>query len=206
MGNSDFLIRLNRVASALTVWCCVLAASLFFGCDPSEDTGPTANNPSPTATTPSPTVAITRTNEYAIGDKISFNAGGNSMPYKVSGWSDAETKHSWTNGVVSVIAMRISPSADPVTLKLKCGGFTKDPEVSSQPVEVYANDEKIADWNVRELADYTAPIPPAISKNGGLLNITFKIPKAASPKSLGMSQDPRLLGLTCFEMSLTPTR
>jgi len=201
----NFLFGHKRPALVCKIACCIVAASLLFSCDPSENAGPTANPPSPDVTSASPNPA-SNSNEYSVGTMINFGSAGNSRPFKVSGWSEAETKHSWTSGAVSVIAMRISASADPLTLKVKCGGFTKDPEVSSQPVEVYANDEKIADWNVRELADYTAPIPPAISKDGGLLTITFKIPKAVSPKSLGMGEDPRLLGLTCVEVSLTPTR
>jgi hypothetical protein len=174
--------------------CSILAGSLLFGCGPSEDAVPTANN------------VASNTNEYSIGNKIDFGANGNSKPFKVSGWSDAETKHSWTNGTVSILAMRISPVAEPLTLKIKCAGLAKNPEVSSQPVEVFVNDQKIADWNVLELAEYSAPIPPAISKSGGLLTITFKIPNAFSPKSLGIGKDPRLLGLACMEVSLTPTR
>lgn len=183
----------------------LVVVSLLFGCGPSENAGPTANNPSPNTTSTSPSMT-SKTNEYAIGEKISFGASGNSKPFKVSGWSDAEPKHSWTDGVVSVLAMRIPPTPEPLTLKMKLGGFTKDPEVPSQAVEVIANDQKIADWDVRELEEYAAPIPPSISQIGGLLTITLKIPKAVSPKSLGMGQDPRLLGLTCFEVSLTRTQ
>jgi hypothetical protein len=141
-----------------------------------------------------------------VGDKISFAAAGNSRPFRVSGWSEAETNHTWTNGTAPVIAMRIAPAAQPLTLKVKCGAFLKQPDIDFQPVEVYANDEKIADWKVRDVAEYSAPIPPAISKSGGLVTITLKIPKAISPKLLGTGEDPRVLGLICFEVSLTPTQ
>jgi hypothetical protein len=205
MTNTDFLISYKRMPLAFKILCCAVAASLLFGCDPAENAGPTASTPSPDATNASPS-APPKTNEYSVGAKIDFSSAGNSKPFKVSGWSDAETQQSWTNGPVSVLALRISPTADALTLKIKCGGFTKDPDLPTQPVEVYANDEKIADWNVRELSDYTTPIPSAISNRGGLLKITLKIPKAVSPKSLGMGQDSRLLGLSCIEASLSPTK
>jgi hypothetical protein len=206
MLNTDVLIRRKRTRFAFTIPSCVLAALFLFGCGPSGNTGPTANNPSPNpspeATKASPAVA-SNANEYSIGDKIYFGLDGNSAAFKVSGWSDPEAKHSWTNSVVSVLAMRLPAWPKPISLKMKLGGLTKDPELPSQPVEVYANDEKIADWNVRELNEYTAPIPPSITKNEGLLTITLKIPKAVSPKSLGISEDSRLLGLACMEASLT---
>jgi hypothetical protein len=195
--------RRNRAALAFKIFCCSSAVSLLFGCGPSDDTASKANNASP-GTSASPTIALT--NNYSIGDKINFAAAGNSKPFKVSGWNVAETKHTWTDGTASVIAMRIAPATQPLTLKIKCGAFLKEPEIDSQPVEVYANDEKIADWKVRDVAEYSAPIPPAISKSGGLLTITLKISKATSPKLLGTGEDPRLLGLICFEAFLTPTQ
>jgi hypothetical protein len=206
MSSADLLsLGHKQMRLVFTTLCCVLAALMLLGCGPSKDAGPTANSPTPDSTNASPRVAST-TNEYSIGDKINFAANGNSKPFKVSGWSEAESTHSWTDGAVSVLAMRISPATNPLTLTMKLAGFVRDPEFPSQPVEVYANDEKIADWNVRDRADYTAPIPPAISQSGGLLTITLKIPKAASPKSLGLSNDARLLGLACIEVSLTPTQ
>jgi hypothetical protein len=205
MSSLGLLLRRKRTRFAFAIPSCVLAALLLGGCGPSGNTGPSGSNSSPEATKASPGVA-SNANEYSIGDRIYFGLDGNSAAFKVSGWSDAEAKHSWTNGVVAVLAMHLPAWPKPISLKMKLGGLTKNPELPSQPVEVYANDEKIADWNVRELNEYTAPIPPSITKNDGLLTITLKIPKAASPKSLGISEDVRLLGLACMEVSLTPTQ
>ena len=41
-----------------------------------------------------------------------------------------------------------------------------------------------------------APIPQELTKPGGKLTLTFKMPKAISPKDLGKSEDPRVLGET----------
>jgi hypothetical protein len=183
----------------------VVAASLFWSCGPSEDTASTAGNPKSDSTATSPSIAPA-TNKYSIGDTISFAAGGNSKPFQVSGWSDAEPQLSWTNGPVAVLALRIDPTSEPLTLHVKCGGFAKTPQGPPQPVEVFVNDQKIADWDALDLADHTAPIPPAISASGGLLTVTLKIPNAVSPGSLGLSKDPRLLGLSCVEVSLTRTQ
>src|ERR1700680_1057236 len=110
MSNPDVLIRPKRTYLVLTIPSCILAASLlFFGCGPSENPSSTANNPSPEATGAGPS-AVSNTSEYSVGDKITFGADGNSKNFKVSGWSEAEAKHSWTNGGVSVLAMRIPPA------------------------------------------------------------------------------------------------
>jgi hypothetical protein len=196
MKNRDLVVGIARGWKTL---CCILAGSLLLGCDSSDNAGPSANNPSP-----SPTA---RDNKYTIGDKINFAAGGNSEPFKVSGWGGAEQEQSWTIGPVAVLAMRIPSATEPLMLRIKCGAFAKPPEVPSQPVEIFANNQKVADWDVRDRAEYTAPLSPAILAAGGdLLTITLKIPKAISPKALGTGEDPRLLGLATFEASLTPTK
>ena len=109
----------------------------------------------------------------------------------------------WTEGTAAVLAMRVSPTNEPVALKMKLAGLTKDPEVPYQPVEVYVNDQKVADWQlVAGPAEFSASIPQEITRRGGLLRITLKIPKATSPKALGMSNDPRILGVGCFDLQL----
>jgi hypothetical protein len=139
----------------------------------------------------------------AYGTKVSFGTGGNSDPFRVSGWSGTESQMTWTEGTAAVLAMRVSPTNEPVTLKMKLGGLTKDPELPYQPVEVYVNDQKVADWQVvAGPAEFSASIPQEITRRGGLLRITLKIPKATSPKALGMSADPRILGVVCFDLEL----
>jgi hypothetical protein len=133
---------------------------------------------------------------------VSFGKGGNSEPLRVSGWSGTESQMTWTEGTAAVLAMRVSPTNEPVALKMKLAGLTKDPEVPYQPAEVYVNDEKVADWQVANEEEISAPIPQEITRRGGLLRITLKIPKATSPKALGMSTDPRILGVACFHLQL----
>ena len=142
----------------------------------------------------------------AYGTKVSFGTGGNSEPLRVSGWSGTEPQITWTEGTSAVLAMRVSPTTDPVVLKMKLVGLTKDPDLPFQPVEVYINDQKIADWHVaEEPAEFSAAIPQEMTRSGGLLGITLKIPKATSPKALGLSADPRVLGVSCFDLQLVKT-
>jgi len=138
----------------------------------------------------------------AYGTKVSFGTGGNSEPFRVSGWSRTEPQMTWTVGTAAVLAMRVSRTNEPVALKMKLAGLTKDPEVPYQPVEVYVNDEKVADWQVANEEEFSAPIPQEMTRRGGPLRITLKIPKATSPKALGMGADPRILGVACFDLQL----
>jgi hypothetical protein len=144
--------------------------------------------------------------DLAYGTKVSFSTGGNSEPLRVSGWGETEKEFTWTVGTSAVLAMRVPPTTDHVVLKMKLAGLTKDPELPLQPVEVYVNDQKVADWQVAAApAEFSAAIPQEMTKSGGLLRITLKIPKAVSPKELGLGADPRVLGVSCVDLQLVKT-
>ena len=91
----------------------------------------------------------------------------------------------------------------PLSLRIRLAGLIKPPELPSQPVEVYANDTKIADWEVADTADFDATIPTKVLRPDGKVTIVIKVPKAVSPKSLGVGQDPRVLGVSCFQVQIS---
>jgi hypothetical protein len=64
------------------------------------------------------------------------------------------------------------------------------PQLPVQPVEVFANGKKIADWQVGNTAQFSAVVPAEALKPGENLEIEFK-----TPKELGQREDPRVLGI-----------
>ena len=141
--------------------------------------------------------------ELSYGTKVSFGIGGGSERLRTSGWSKTEEKFSWSEGIFAVLAMRLPATQESVTLRMKLAGLIKEPELPFQPVEVLVNDQKVADWKVGDTADFIAAIPHDITRKGGELTITLKVPKAISPKALGLNADPRVLGICCHELELT---
>jgi hypothetical protein len=141
--------------------------------------------------------------ELKYGTKVEFGTGGESERLRNSGWSKTEEKFSWSEGMFAVLVMRVAPTTESVTLRMKLSGLIKEPELPFQPVEVLVNDQKIADWQVGDTADFIAAIPHDLTKKGGELTITLKVPKATSPKALGLNADPRILGICCHELELT---
>lgn len=140
--------------------------------------------------------------EVKYGSKVGFGAGGGSERLRVSGWSKTEDKFSWTEGTTAVLRTKVSATQDSVTLRMRLSGLKKEPELPFQPVEVSVNDQKIADWEVGDINDFVAAIPHDITSKGGELTITLKVPKATSPKALGLTSDPRVLGICCHELEL----
>lgn len=143
-----------------------------------------------------------RSPEFQYGSKISFGKGGNSEPYKKSGWSPTEEKFTWTEGASARLEIPVPAANEPVTLRMRIAALIKPPEVPFQPVEVFINDQKIADWQVAETSQFAARVSPELTKPGGILNIEIKTPKATSPKALGVSADPRVLGICVLELEL----
>jgi hypothetical protein len=47
-----------------------------------------------------------------------------------------------------------------------------------------------------------AVIPAGLVKDGGLLTLELQTPNPASPKSLGIGDDSRVLGVLCSEMAI----
>jgi hypothetical protein len=141
--------------------------------------------------------------ELAYGKKVSFGQGGGSERFKESGWSKTEEKFTWTEGTVAVLKVKVPASNDSVTLKMSLAGLVKEPALPFQPVEVEVNGQKVADWQVGDVAEFVAAIPHDITKKGGELTITLKTPKATSPKALGLNADPRVLGVCCLDLELS---
>ena len=141
--------------------------------------------------------------EVQYGSKITFGKGGNSESYKKSGWSPTEEKFTWTEGTSARLEISVPASNEPVTLKMRIAALIKPPELPFQPVEVLLNGQRIAEWQVADTAEFVARLPSDLTKNGGVLNIEIKTSKATSPKALGLSADPRVLGVCVLELELT---
>lgn len=174
--------------------CAVLCAGLFFlftqvSC---EKTSPTASQFTTPAAASSP--------GSVLGQVINFTP--DSERYRVSGWSKTEGNFAWTEGNSARLALPIPADSGPLTVKMTLRGLIQPPALVSQPVEVYVNDRKIADWLVAETAAFTAEVPAELTKGAELLNLEFRIPKATSPKTLGMNADTRVLGICAYSIEL----
>jgi len=179
--------------------CAVLCAGLFFlftqiSC---EKTSPTASQFTTPAAASSPVNAAPGS---VLGQVINFTP--DSERYRVSGWSKTEGNFAWTEGNSARLALPIPADAGALTVQMSLRGLIQPPTLPSQPVEVYVNDQKVADWQVAETAAFTVEIPAELTKGAELLNLEFRIPKATSPKALGMNADTRVLGICAYSIEL----
>ena len=75
--------------------------------------------------------------------------------------------------------------------------LTKAPEIMSQSVGVYINEQHVADWNVTTIAPFNCDVPRELSRAGGILTVELTIPGAVTPESLKINLDPRPVGVCC---------
>lgn len=138
-----------------------------------------------------------------VGRQIHFGQGGGSEPYRTSGWSPTEQKFTWSEGNSAKLSLPIGKETGPLNLNVAMAAFTHPPELSSQPVEVLVNGQKLAEWQVNSnTAGYYVTIPADTIKGAATLEIEFRTPKAISPKSVGAGQDFRVLGVCLASLEL----
>lgn len=169
----------------------LVIALLFAACDKPAPT--TANSTSGAA------------GASVIGKRIEFKQGGDSEQYRLSGWSKSEEKFTWNEGNSAKLSLPIEKMPGALVLKITMAALIHEPDLPTQPVEVYVSGQKIADWQVGNTAEFTATIPGEMTKDGSALAIELKTPKATSPKALGQSADPRVLGVCVHAVELAKT-
>lgn len=141
--------------------------------------------------------------ESVVGKVILFNNQGNSEEYRTSGWSKTEEQFTWSEGTSAKLQLPVGTDTGALTLRARLAGFTNAPELAKQPVEVYANGTKIADWEVGDTTELQATIPAKVAAADPELDLELRTPKALSPKSTGKSEDTRVLGIAVYELQLT---
>jgi hypothetical protein len=139
---------------------------------------------------------------YVLGETVGFGLGGDGHRFRATGWSPPEAAGCWTEGTAASLLFRLPGHGSPPDPVCDALGHTKPPELAAQPVQVYVKGVRIAEWEVAKTSTFTATIPTALTRGGGLIYVDFQITRAASPQELGSGPDSRRLGLFCSEVSL----
>ena len=113
------------------------------------------------------------------------------------GWSGRELYSHWTNSGKAALVFSVDEQVrKQANTKLRIFGapFLAPGKVDAQRVTIELNDQKIAEWllNESEGAIRVIDVPLNILREQNTL--VFRMPDAASPRALGVSEDWRLLG------------
>jgi hypothetical protein len=121
----------------------------------------------------------------------------------VSGWSFAESEGRWTDGAEATLALRTSAVAGGLAIDVAALPLLH-PLHPALDVEVWANDRCVDTWAYR--LDEGAPasrrfvLPEDSLAQRDVLEIGFVLRDPCRPMELGLSEDPRKLGLFVREL------
>jgi hypothetical protein len=145
--------------------------------------------------------------DYVLGDEVNFSKHQDARRYLFSGWSFLELGFGvWSDGETAELAFRVdSLRSRPLELRAKVNTFVNSMN-SEMTVIVSANERELTQWKFSQEGVHesqnvwrTAVIPEEIITNN-YIYVRFDIKSPASPSSLGMSDDLRLLGIALQEL------
>ena len=155
--------------------------------------------------------AISTGRKYSVGALISFDEKGNAALYKTGAWSYPEAWGTWSAGTEFGLELETDQPADSdLVFSSLVGAFVseKQRELSAQ---VLVNGVRIDEWTFvygRGTAYQTRKLTIARSvfNKARPCTIVFHLSRATSPAELGLSRDPRKLGLGFIRAELDRLR
>jgi hypothetical protein len=116
------------------------------------------------------------------------------------GWSGWEGAIRWTDSThATLILGKLPPGV--TGLRLRGTPFLYGDSVTEQRIVVRWNGVELLRDVMRAPVDFTIDLPPG-STDGDLNTLRLDLPDATSPQSVGMSPDPRPLGLAVSAIEL----
>jgi hypothetical protein len=140
-----------------------------------------------------------RRDAWRLEESLHFGAASRHLPLLRDGWDQPAAWGVWSVKPRATIACRPVPAPlEPIELTAVVRAFVP-PQQPSLEVEVYVGDTRVGTWAFTHPTDFTfverrVVVPPDLIDDGWI-RLTFAMPRAQSPRDLGMSQDDRLLGL-----------
>jgi SAM-dependent methyltransferase len=141
-----------------------------------------------------------------VPDVLYLTSGGRLDGVSVAGFAQPEEDGTWSNGRKATISLAIDPECEQdVLLRLEITGFVEK-GIPKQIVEVSLGEEPAGVWTITKagFAIRQLVLPLELHLRGREVTITFVLPNARSPASLGLADDRRVLGIGLRRLMFTP--
>jgi len=152
--------------------------------------------------TPGKPATTVQTRYYTLGDELTAGPEGTLNDYLGEGWSAPEPEHIWNDGPRAILRFPIKQVHSDLKMIVRCTPFVVPDRLESQRVNVLAGGKMVEKWTVGEAGEYHCLIPRSEVKDG-TLQVSLEYTDAVSPKSLGVSEDDRRLGLAVHSIKIT---
>jgi hypothetical protein len=146
---------------------------------------------------------------YLWGSEISFGSNGNFRPLQTKGWSITAAKDvTWTEGNSTVLSIQFPATSGTIKMRARIKPLLAPGKLEQQRVDIFVGLEKVGQWSVstNQFHDAELSIPANVFKRSGKTEITFKLPDARSPVSLGLGTDRRTLALAFYSLKFEPVQ
>jgi len=150
-------------------------------------------------------IMLSKLTFHELGTTIQFGKGGNALSYIQKGWSGPANGYTWTNGQSASINIPITiPDSPSITLRVNLRAFLGDGKVEKQTVIILVNGMRVGSWVITTpgFKDKRVTIPKSFLTLPYLLDITFLMPNAVSPSTVGYNEDKRVLGVAVRTIDL----
>jgi SAM-dependent methyltransferase len=145
------------------------------------------------------------------GDRLDFASEGRGLQCLCAGWSDSEDFGTWSCDDLADVQFALGISLRDSTVLLIVD-FVVFLALGSErrEVEVSVNGRAVASWAfegrtpVRVTREVV--VPPELRGQDATLRLRFRVVAPVSPKELGLSNDPRRLGLALSSIEVTAAR
>jgi sulfatase maturation enzyme AslB (radical SAM superfamily) len=136
---------------------------------------------------------------------------GDALDYSNDGWSEPEEWGRWTLGKESTLKVSLPTYSSPGVKMVTTFKALLSPEGPDQSVTVLANGQPVAEWSLCHGDDSgqtqrTVFIPEHLLNEKDTLQVSFGVSTPMSPRSLGISEDPRDLGLAVSNIRFLQAR
>lgn len=138
---------------------------------------------------------------YSLGSQLDFTNSEQISKYLFGDWSNIDSGGTWTDGNEASLIMDINEDFDKdnLMLNVEVSPFIFGDHHPNQVVDIWINGQKLTQWIFQDthsqFVTKKALIPANLLAQKSPLEITFKMLNPVSPKSVGLNEDRRQLGL-----------
>lgn len=146
-------------------------------------------------------MAVNNKFPYEWAKVLNFTERGNALPFIESGWAAPEAGWVWTDGLNARISFTVKPPTLDVAMVLSCYPYLGEGKIEFQEVHAFVNFLRVGFATVKDPSEIEIAIPRQVFATPNTI-IDLYLPRARSPKSLGLSDDLRQLGIAVNRLIL----
>jgi hypothetical protein len=149
--------------------------------------------------------AVRRACRATIGTPINFGAGTGGARYLASGWAVPESDGCWSDGPSADLMFDIGdPTMTDLRFEFLCSVFLKPQGSPREVVIETVRGDPIGRWTLSAPGGHWSIIVPPSAWIGSRIGLRLRFAETISPRQLGLSDDPRALGLKLHRACISP--